>query len=333
MYRTNITAKEVEEAVLAVLAGTPTATAASRAGMDAADLAEAASLYQQAGRMALEAQIGSARWHQILIEFTDHKTAEDVAKEHLLPTLRQAETDGLISSWWYIRKFPCWRLRLHAGKASPAYTQKIFSRALDGLTSRQLIVGWRPGIYEAETCAFGGPTAMRTAHRIFHADSRAFLEYIAREKATEPPARMLGRREISVLLCSALLRAAGQDWHEQGDVWHRITRMRHLPSSISPDQLHSMQEDLRRLMTLDTHPASPLVAPGGPLAFARPWLTAFTETGDALATEAHTGTLKRGLRDILSQHIIFHWNRIGLADQTQSTLAHVAYETIMGAPA
>ena len=30
------------------------------------------------------------------------------------------------------------------------------------------------------------------------------------------------RREISLMLCSVLMRAAGQDWYEQGDVWARV---------------------------------------------------------------------------------------------------------------
>ncbi|MFC0438069.1 hypothetical protein ACFFG9_45330 [Kutzneria buriramensis] len=52
---------------------------------------------------------------------------------------------------------------------------------------------------------------MATAHRLFHQDSKHIL------------ARTFGpgdrRREHTILLCSAMLRAAGQDWHEQGDVW------------------------------------------------------------------------------------------------------------------
>ncbi|WP_175541340.1 hypothetical protein [Streptomyces aidingensis] len=34
------------------------------------------------------------------------------------------------------------------------------------------------------------------------------------------------RASCPVLLCSTLLRAAGQEWFEQGDVWAKVTEFR-----------------------------------------------------------------------------------------------------------
>ena len=35
-------------------------------------------------------------------------------------------------------------------------------------------------------------------------------------------------------------------------------------------------------------------------------------------------------QDVLALHVIFHWNRIGLAGAAQATLAHAAKEAIFG---
>ena len=50
-----------------------------------------------------------------------------------------------------------------------------------------------------------------------------------------------------------------------------------------------------------------------------------TNAGHALAT----GTLDRGLRDVLAHHVIFHWNRLGLPASTQATLARSAQAAVM----
>lgn len=63
---------------------------------------------------------------------------------------------------------------------------------------------------------------MTCAHELFHADSRAIL---ALHHHTNP----LGRRELSVLLCTVLMRAASLEWYEMGDTWHQVTAERPLP--------------------------------------------------------------------------------------------------------
>lgn len=100
------------QAVLDVLAGTGTDTAAARAGLEPADLDAAVAVYQQAGHQALAQQAGPPAWRQLYIQFTDWAKAEQIAVDHFAPVLDQAQQDGLISGWWFIRKHPCWRMRL-----------------------------------------------------------------------------------------------------------------------------------------------------------------------------------------------------------------------------
>jgi thiopeptide-type bacteriocin biosynthesis protein len=133
-------------------------------------------------------------------------------------------------------------------------------------------------------------------------------------------------------LCSALLRGARQDWYEQGDVWHRVAQMRAFPAGTTAGQLRQMTGGLRILMTADTSPAGALFGSCRPLAFAASWVAAFDVAGRAREAAASKGALERGAREILAHHVIFHWNRLGLADRTQSILARAACDTVMGNP-
>jgi hypothetical protein len=146
------------EAVLAVLTGTPLHEAAARVSVQPADLADAVDLYQAAGRAALDAQARARDWHQVRIEFADWDTAEHAAAAGLEPQLRQAEATGTVSSWWFIRKAPCWRLRCQPGPAAtPAEMRTFLGLVLDTMLSWGVIVTAQETIYEPETCAFGGP--------------------------------------------------------------------------------------------------------------------------------------------------------------------------------
>ncbi|MFE0683464.1 thiopeptide-type bacteriocin biosynthesis protein [Streptomyces sp. NPDC058961] len=313
--------QQTESGVLAVLAGSPLDATAHQLGADPADLADAVTLYRAAGLQALRVQGASGDWQQVRIQFTDWQAAEAIAATRLRPALEDATLSGLLTRWWFIRKAPHWRLRLLPG-ADPGQLRKTIAELLDRLTAEHLLNHWRPAVYEPETLAFGGPAGIDTAHDLFHADSRHLLGHL-----TGPSP--IGRRELSVLLLASLFRGAGQEWHEQGDIWHRVTRMRPLPDDVGPGQLQAMTGGMRRLMTVDTGPAGSLLGPGTELAFASPWAAAFTRAGQQLATAAHLNTLERGLRGVLAHHVIFHWNRIGLPARTQALLTRAARDTIM----
>lgn len=321
--------RTAETGVLAVLSGTPLDQAATEIGMEPAELADALDVYRVAGSVALAAQAGARDWYQVHIEFGDWARAEQIAAIHLAPRLRHAQDAGLTAGWWFMRKAPCWRLRLRPGRAGLADMTRTIRCVLQGLTAAGLTERWWESIYEPESIAFGGIEGMQAAHDLFHADSLAVLDYLHHRETDASAEPMIGRRELSVLLCSALFRAAGQDWHEQGDIWHRVTRMRPLPLDTPTDRLPDMAHGLRRLMSVDTHPAGALCGACGPLAFAVPWIAAFDQAGQRLAGAAHSGALERGVRDILAQHVIFHWNRLGLSTPKQAILAWAACDTVM----
>ncbi|MFD8703649.1 methyltransferase, FxLD system [Kitasatospora sp. NPDC059648] len=246
-------------------------------------------------------------WIQHDLTFADPATVEPIAAHHLVPVLDFAEKSGALNGWWYMRKRGL-RLRYRADAPAPVVTS-----LLDTLVEEGLLTGWVPVVYEPETGAFGGDEAMEIAHRLFHTDSRHLM---ARAAKPDPPT--LGRTETFVVLVSAMLRAAGLDWYEQGDVWSRFADLRPEPPTLAPEQVATLTAAMRRLMTLDTRQ---LTRPGEPLAAHADWVDAFERTGQDLVRLARDGRLTRGLRAVLAHHTLFHANRAGVPVDHQSATA------------
>lgn len=261
-------------------------------------------------------------WLQITIELPDPEQVEHTAVTHLAPMLMKAEADRLIAGWFFIRKTPQWRLRYRPAEETTTARKHLFTR-LEALIPEGHITSAVEVVYEPETRAFGGDHAMAVAHRLWHADSRHVLGYLAATMADSTT----HRREVAILLASTLLRAAGLDWYEQGDVWAKIANHRTPPDNPSPDKTLALQAGLRRLMSTDlTSPANP----AGPLGTMPEWAAAFTAAGRELAGLTAIGDLRRGLRDVLAHHVIFAMNRIGLPATTQAILATHAATVIFG---
>ncbi|WP_428962956.1 thiopeptide-type bacteriocin biosynthesis protein [Micromonospora fluostatini] len=245
-------------------------------------------------------------WRHVTIHYPglSRQDRERHAIPHLSRVLPAAETAGLITSWWFIRKGP-WRVRYLP--TTPHRSPDPVHRMLTDT------VTWTDDIYEPETHAFGGPEAITTAHQLFYHDSCHLLTYLHHHPTD--------RREHSLILCTTLMRAAGLDLNEQGDVWARIAQRRaaHLNSTPAPD-LHTWETFTHKIRHL--HLGTPRTTSD--------WHTAFHNTGTALRHLRETGKLTRGLRAVITEHLIFHWNRIGIPATTQATLAHAATEAIFG---
>ena len=122
---------------------------------------------------------------------------------------------------------------------------------------------------------------------------------------------------------------AGLDWFEAGDVFDRVAQMRPTPADTDAERVVALATQMRSLLAVEVRADMPLFAPTGPVAFAAPWLTAFIHTGQRLGDAAATGSLDRGLRSILAQIVIFHWNRLGLSAHAQGILAHAAKAAVL----
>jgi thiopeptide-type bacteriocin biosynthesis protein len=129
------------------------------------------------------------------------------------------------------------------------------------------------------------------------------------------------------------MRAAHLEWYEQGDIWDRLTQQRPLPTDIPAEKITGMASTVKQTLLADTTPGGPLLNASGPLAPIATWAQSFRAAGSALGAATREGTLQRGLREIISYAIIFHWNRLGLATRTQAILAHTARIAILETPA
>jgi protein-L-isoaspartate(D-aspartate) O-methyltransferase len=198
-------------------------------------------------------------------------------------------------------------------------TEQPAADLLDQLVAEQHIIGWTSGIYEPETHAFGGPEGMQVAHDVFCADSPAALA------ETGSP----GTRERSVMLLSAMIREAGLDPFEAGDVYARWAALR---PTISPPQgpaLEKAVSAMRRLMNADAARRPDAEAGWGER------VAAFEGAGRRLRRLAADGRLIRGIRGVIAHHAIFAFNRAGVPADVQAATAwlgrHVAFSTGEGA--
>jgi thiopeptide-type bacteriocin biosynthesis protein len=313
-------AYDIATAVLSVLAGGTVPQIAAHVGISAQELDEAIRVYQAAGYHALERR-AEREWYQVRVQFPQWTAAEDIAARELQPRLDQLQDSGAVTGWWFLRKHPCWRLRIRA--ADPGDPAAAVDPVLNELLNAGLIDRWWTTTYEPEIAAFGGGLGMNAAHDLFCADSRGVLDYSMR---TAPG---LGRRELSILLFSAMMRAAGLDWFECGDVFDRVTRLRPPPTAADAAQIGKLAVSVRTLLSVPTHQDTTLFAAGGPVEYAQPWLAAFERAGRVLGDAAARGGLERGVRAVFTHILIFHWNRLGLSATTQSVLARAAALAIL----
>lgn len=307
-------------AVARVLAGTPTSEAAKDAHLDPELLERLLEVFTEAGYRAVDEHTAHGTWWQADVEFDPHHRG---AVQELTELLNAARSDGYVNSWWFLHKHPGWRLRLHLATSD---TRSRLQEALDALVDHGTLHGWWPGVYEPETAAFGGSAGMGIAHELFCADS----DNIARLGAeVELP---LGRKQISVMLCTELMRAAGLEPVEHGDVWDLVCALRPLPDDVDPARVEAMLGPAKTLTGADTAPAGAMFGAGGPLQAHTAWAAAFSRAGYQLAGARRDGVLHRGIRRVVAHHVIFHWNRLALPATAQAALARAARAAILDIP-
>lgn len=312
-------ANRIEDAVLAVLGGTPAEEAARTANIPLTHLREAIERYRAAGRAALDAQ--PSGWQQATIHFADYPTAARSFHACLTPALHT----GPVGTWWFVRKHPHWRLRYHPAPGStPEEAFSHVTEALDISLSRGVTTNWTSAPYEPETIAFGGPTGMSLAHELFHTDSVGVLDYL--HATAESHLGGLDAKATSLLAMTLLMRAGRLEYGEQGDVWGRIEERRPLTDDISPKHVSTMTEPMRRLLLSDAQPLLNSQA----LAPLRPWIEGLERGGRSLDEAAADGKLHLGKRGILARHVIFHWNRMGFTLRQQSIWSRAAREATIG---
>lgn len=129
-------------------------------------------------------------------------------------------------------------LRLRCLAAQPNTADVAWRAALAEARGRGWLTGWRPAPFEPSLHGFGGPEAMAAVHRVFTADSLAWLEYHAR---ADRPVPTVARWATSLLMIRALVDALALTPWESDDLWDRVGRGIHrlrFPDLTDPATRH-----------------------------------------------------------------------------------------------
>ncbi|MCF6470234.1 hypothetical protein FAF44_17785 [Nonomuraea sp. MG754425] len=231
---------------------------------------------------------------------------------------RQAVRDGLAHDFFFMHKPPGLRVRFRPGDGEQARLDHLLRERLTRWTGDGVLTGWRPGVYEPETYLFGGPASMRSVHRVFTADSLAWLEHHRLRLAGARPGPTWA---MSLLLLQPLfgtLRIAG--WEDLG-VWERVRRHRPLAPSVSADP--RLVRLARVLRAAWPRPAA-LAAKVSPEAaeLAGEYREIVSVEGERWFRDYfESGSAGMGPRAVASYLVIFHWNRAGLSAAHQALIA------------
>jgi thiopeptide-type bacteriocin biosynthesis protein len=115
--------------------------------------------------------------------YTGTSTADLILREVVAPVLRQAESSGILDSWFFIRySDPEWHIRLRV-HGDPQRLSNELLPLLDSMSKPFVESGaiWRVQLdtYEPEVERYGGPHAIELIERIFWADSEAALGIVS----------------------------------------------------------------------------------------------------------------------------------------------------------
>jgi thiopeptide-type bacteriocin biosynthesis protein len=261
---------------------------------------------------------GAQAWLQYDVAIAPGGRAE--CYRRLAVLARTMVTAGPAADFFYMHKAPGLRLRFRVPErrttADTTVRDALREWAAAGAVSR-----WSPAVYEPETLLFGGPASMAVVHRLFTADSLAWLAYLA--GGGEDTAALGSAWAFSFLLLRPLFQAAGVTDIEDLDVWDRLRWQtgRRFPvgGPTVPDGLRELAADLRFAWT---HPAD---SPAATSTLLRPVLDEYGETvrtagRDWLAGYFHTDAALIGPRAALAYVVIFHWNRGALPFRRQQQI-------------
>ncbi len=229
-------------------------------------------------------------------------------------TLRTLTTGELVHDAFFVHKPPGIRLRLRTELACRQTVEAELNRTLHEWTELGLITGWRPAVYEPERALFGGPVSMRSVHRVFTADSIAWLGF---HGATEPPGPAWA---MSLLMIRELFAALAIVGWEDRDVWDRLRRQAGRAVTVSVRE-NGVMERLADVLNRHWHmpdATRELLSPA-----ARDLLDEYATAVHAEAPRwlseyftAPGATL--GPRETAAHVIIFHWNRAKLPAHRQA---------------
>lgn len=250
----------------------------------------------------------------------------DWATPELYDALRADVTelldDGTVADFFFVHKPPGLRLRYRIDPADrPAVAGRV-STLLHDLGRRGLVRGCLPAVYEPEQRLFGGAESMRSVHRLFTADSLAWLGFHADQPAAGQ--RPTATWAMSLLMIRALLDALGIAGWEDIDVWDRLGRygQRMLDTDVADDARVARIAAALRRDWAEPERLREQLPPAGPQLLDR-WAQSVATIGTEWLDGYFTSPdAEVGPRHAAAFAIIFHWNRARLPIGQQALITH-----------
>lgn len=218
---------------------------------------------------------------------------------------KQALAEGTASDFFFMHKPPGLRIRFQG----PVELETVLSQWQDA----GLIEQWRRGVYEPESYLFGGDASMRSVHRVFTADSLAWLGF---HRLTAPGPTWA----MSLLMVQSLLSALRVVGWEDLDVWDRLRRRgRAVPAALADPRIETLATALRAAWPFRDRLAAKLSPEA--LALAQEYHARVLEEGPRWFEEYfESGQAVIGPREVAAFVIIFHWNRARLPGGRQALI-------------
>ncbi|MBB5890535.1 thiopeptide-type bacteriocin biosynthesis protein [Kutzneria kofuensis] len=204
----------------------------------------------------------------------------------LSAAVREMLAGDRITDFFFMHKPPGLRVRFAAGPGRESWVRAEANRLARRWHERGLIDGIVPGVYEPEAFLFGGPAAMPHVHRLFTADSVAWLDHHVRP--------VLPAWLVSMRLLRSVFGGLGlccQAWPYVRDNCGRRVTVRDDAVAVACAELRGVWETTR--------------APVEPAA--RSWRVALERVGASAAEAA-------------AYYVVFHWNRARMSSARQALI-------------
>lgn len=293
------------------------------------DLVAARDAFLGAGLSALRLATAGTTWVQYGLEPGAQHLGRLCAE--LDGTARELLREETADGFFFMFKPPGLRVRFATAGPNRSRLDALLQERLRSWERRGLVAAWCRGVYEAESYLFGGPASMRRVHRLFAADSSAWLGY---HRAALDPAgtdRPGPAWAMSLAMVHALFDALEIVGWEDLDVWDRVRRQtgrRLAPGAVGDEGFVRLAQALRRGWE-DPDALRALLSPGA-RALVEEYRRSVARQG-ALWREEYVGTPQAavGPREAAAYLIVFHWNRgrFPLARQALITEALAARST------